>query len=649
MLKPTVKRGLMLDFIPGEIYCSEQINPKRIFKLNDKDIVSGDIVYVMCRELRLEDNWAIVFGFELAKKRNQKFRIIVNLPDFSEVQRPFIDVGLNFLMKNSVQNNIDLSVSSEIPKNAGAVIFDFNPIEKPDKNAFIENTLPPCFEVDSHNIVPARYVSDKQEFSAATLRRKIYANIAEFLTEYPKYFEIEKSNAENKLEEFINYKLDSYNEFKNDPNQDVTSGMSQYLHFGFISSQRIALEILKSNASRANKEAFLEELIVRKELSDNFCLYAPDYKSFDGVPNWSKETLSAHINDFKPYIYTFDEFKDAQTHDKLWNKIQHNLLKTGRIHGYLRMYWAKKILEWAKNPTEALRIAIKLNDDYAIDGRDPNGYVGILWSLGGLHDRAFSNRPITGKIRYFSENSLRKKFDVARYVKTFALIAILIFNSSKAFSQQTIFNVPSADVTPKGNIFLQEEAQTTPWFAPNALLNTNYAAVGIGHNTEIDATLFNVASPATQNITLAAGFKSAIPIPYLDKKFPAREFKFTIGSDMLFGLEGNGVGNWTYAHISGRVPKLNTRLTAGVSYGGRQIFGINATSFIAGVEQPVTKKLTLIGDWYSGQDHFAGYLITGFSYALPEQTTLYVGFQIPNHPNVGAPGFVIELAKILKL
>lgn len=216
----------------------------------------------------------------------------------------------------------------------------------------------------------------------------------------------------------------------------------------------------------------------------------------------------------------------------------------------------------------------------------------------------------------------------------------------KTNAQQTIFNVPSADVTPKGHVFLQEEAQTTPWNTDTAYLGTTYTAVGIGHNTELDATLYNVGSPATQNISLGVGFKSAIPIPYLKEKFPEREFKLTIGSDMLLGLEGNGVGNWTYAHLSGRVPKLNTRLTAGISYGGRQVFGINHTSFIAGVEQPITKKLTLIGDWFSGSEHFAGYLITGFSYALPKNTTLYAGYQIPNSPRVGTSGFVIELAKI---
>jgi len=213
-------------------------------------------------------------------------------------------------------------------------------------------------------------------------------------------------------------------------------------------------------------------------------------------------------------------------------------------------------------------------------------------------------------------------------------------------AMQTVFNVPSADVTEKGHLFLQQEAQFRGW-NPDAFFNgTTFSTVGIGHNTEIDATLFNVAAPASSNISLGVGFKSAIPIPGLKEKFPEREYKFTVGSNVLIGLEGNGVGNWTYAHLSGRVPKINTRLTAGMSYGTRQVFGENSTCFIAAVEQPITKKVTLLGDWFSGDEHFAGFLIVGASYALPKNNTLYAGYQIPNSPGNGVSGFVVQLAKI---
>lgn len=226
------------------------------------------------------------------------------------------------------------------------------------------------------------------------------------------------------------------------------------------------------------------------------------------------------------------------------------------------------------------------------------------------------------------------------------ILLILQITCAKTAAMQTIFNVPSADVTEKNHVFVQEEAQFRGWNPDAFYLGTSYGAVGIGHNTEIDTTLYNVASPDSANMTIGAGFKSCIPIPYLKEKFPEREFKLTVGSQLLFGIQGNGVGNWTYTHLSGRVPKLNTRLTAGISYGTRQVFGKETTAFIGGIEQPVTKKLTLLTDWFSGSEHFAGFLITGFSYALPKNTTLYAGYQFPNSPNVGASGFVIELAKI---
>lgn len=417
MLKPTVKRGLMLDFIPDEIILPAEINQNRIFKLNNNEVLAGDIVYLMSRELRLEDNWAVVLGVELAKKYNANFKIVVDMSNItcSEVQKPFLNNGLEILKQNAVENKVDFEIVEKLPKNIGTLIVDFNPINLQDK--FAKDVGYAVYEVDSHNIIPSRFISDKQEFSAATLRRKVYANLADFLTEFPKYFQINDNIALNNLHGFTKTKLDSYVQLKNDPNKDTTSKMSPYLHFGFISAQRIALEVIQSSASRDNKEAFLEELIVRKELSDNFCLHNKDYKTLDSVPNWAKETLNIHKSDIRTYLYDLDEFEHGKTHDKLWNKIQQNLLSTGRIHGYLRMYWAKKILEWSKSPEEALKIAIYLNDTYATDGNDANGYVGILWSIGGIHDRAFSNRMVFGKIRYMSLSGCEKKFDVKKYIE----------------------------------------------------------------------------------------------------------------------------------------------------------------------------------------------------------------------------------------
>lgn len=400
MIKPTVKRGLMLDFIPDEVKICIQTNENRVHKLNNKPIADGNIMYISSRELRLEDNWAVIFGLELAKKYNREFQVYINPSEklCSSQQLPFLKKNIDIFKKNLSVNNIEFNIYTKAPLNAGAFIVDFNPIDL--KNGFAKSANCAVFEVDSHNIVPARLISNKQEFSAATIRRKVYLNIAEFLTEFPDLFQTYKGDAQLNLDGFIENKLELYAENKNDFNKDVTSHLSAYMHFGFISSLRIAIEVLKSKASRQNKEAFLEELIVRKELSDNFCLYAKGYKNFKGALNWAVSSLNSHKNDLRPYIYSLNEFEHGKTHDKAWNEMQLGLIKTGLIHGYLRMYWAKKILEWSKTPVEALKIAIYLNDKYALDGNDPNGYVGILWSIAGLHDRPFADRLVTGKIRY---------------------------------------------------------------------------------------------------------------------------------------------------------------------------------------------------------------------------------------------------------
>lgn len=422
MLKSTVKRNLMLDFISDEMVCCAQTDSKRVHSINNSAIKNGDVVYIMSRELRIEDNWALIFAYNLAKQHSYVLRIIIHLDKnlYSENQKEFLQKSVEVLKENVQMNNFKIAIVDEIDEadlqNSGAIVVDFNPISLKDDFAKKQNCA--VFEVDSHNIIPARYISNKQEFSAATLRRKVYANLAEFLTEFINPFKVKRSEALLKLDKFINNDLDSYSQYKNDPNFDVTSHMSPYLHFGFISAQRIALEVIKSNATRENKESYLEELIVRKELSDNFCLYNNNYKNFEGVSDWAKATLIAHKNDIRTYTYVLNQFEYGKTHDKLWNVIQQNLLKTGYIHGYLRMYWAKKILEWSISPQKALEIAIYLNDKYALDGNDPNGYVGVHWSIGGLHDRPFSNRLVTGKIRYMSLNGCKKKFDLKGYISS---------------------------------------------------------------------------------------------------------------------------------------------------------------------------------------------------------------------------------------
>ena len=196
--------------------------------------------------------------------------------------------------------------------------------------------------------------------------------------------------------------------------------MSPYFHFGHISTQRVALEIKNSSLKNEDKNSFLEEMIVRRELSDNFCEYEPNYDYFEGFHSWAKKTLNEHRDDERDYLYPKEQFEEAKTHDPLWNAAQNQMREQGKMHGYMRMYWAKKILEWSPSPEIAMQIAIELNDKYELDGRDPNGYAGIAWSIGGVHDRAWFERPVYGKIRYMNYNGCKTKFNVNSYINIYA-------------------------------------------------------------------------------------------------------------------------------------------------------------------------------------------------------------------------------------
>ncbi|MBC7218184.1 MAG: deoxyribodipyrimidine photo-lyase [Candidatus Caldatribacterium sp.] len=225
--------------------------------------------------------------------------------------------------------------------------------------------------------------------------------------------------AKERLREFIEGKLSTYAFSRNDPGVDGLSGMSPYLHFGQISPLFIALEVLRAEVPETHKETYLEELIVRRELSMNFTFYNSQYDSFAALPRWAQETLRKHRNDPRPYTYTLEELENARTHDPLWNAAQKELLLSGTIHGYVRMYWGKKILEWSKDPEEAFVAACYLNNKYALDGRDPNSFAGIAWCF-GKHDRPFRERPVYGKVRPMTRgapSSASKKAYIERVEK----------------------------------------------------------------------------------------------------------------------------------------------------------------------------------------------------------------------------------------
>jgi len=212
-------------------------------------------------------------------------------------------------------------------------------------------------------------------------------------------------------------RLAFFEKSRNDPCKEACSGLSPYIHSGQISAQRIAAEVEKcGEKAKQSFESFIEELVVRRELSDNFCFYNPDYDSLKGCSEWAQLTLKVHSADKREHIYTRAQFEAGKTHDDLWNAAQLQQVQDGKMHGFLRMYWAKKILEWSQTPDEALETAIYLNDRFALDGCDPNGYVGCMWSIGGIHDMGWTERPVFGKIRFMNYAGCKRKFTVPAFV-----------------------------------------------------------------------------------------------------------------------------------------------------------------------------------------------------------------------------------------
>jgi len=441
---------------------------KRLHVLKEAEKKDGPVAYWMSRDQRVKDNWALIYAQGCAINMQKPLVVLFCLvPSFlgaTARQYEFMKKGLQGVEKRLKHFNIPFYLLEGYPekiipgflKRFGVqmLITDFDPlrIKTTWKMGVADIINIPFYEIDAHNIIPCRIVSDKQEYGAYTIRPKIKRLLNEFLDEFPVLerhpfswqqsvsdiaweeifgkLDIERTvkgvdwitpgedAAHETLERFLTENIHRYKESRNDPNKYVLSNISPYLHFGHISAQRIVFEIRKRGLDGdASAGAFMEELIVRKELSDNYCLYNRAYDTIKGLPDWARKTLDAHRSDKREFVYPVDDLEHGHTHDRLWNAAQMEMVIRGKMHGYMRMYWAKKILEWTESPEDAFEIAIYLNDKYELDGRDPNGYAGIAWSIGGLHDRAWNERKVFGKIRYMSYNGCKAKFSIDGYIE----------------------------------------------------------------------------------------------------------------------------------------------------------------------------------------------------------------------------------------
>ena len=375
--------------------------------------------------------------------------------------RTLAELGIGYVFYLRRQKADPDNALYTLAANAAAIITDDYPVfVAQNHNRRVPAKLAiPYYAVDSSCIVPTAYF-EKQEYAAYTIRPKIKRVLRDSLQPVPSW-EVKRSfrgriselhtevtadngpslvasceidhsvapseafpggrrAARDRLQYFLDHNLRRYAKLNREPSAEATSGLSPYLHFGQISSLEAALAVHNyAEEHELIAEEFLEQLIVRRELAFNFARFSPSLDSLDALPDWARATLAKHDRDRREYVYSREQFEQAATHDELWNAAQTELLTRGIIHGYYRMYWGKKIIEWSASHAEALETMIYLNDRYALDGRDPNTYTNILWCF-GLHDRPWTERPVFGMIRYMSLEGMRRKTDVDAYIQSVA-------------------------------------------------------------------------------------------------------------------------------------------------------------------------------------------------------------------------------------
>ena len=504
--------------------------PKTSSSTSDAEKEKGrSIFYVMQRDVRTVDNWALALASHLATLYQLPLQVLyalpppppstsssssdtlssslvlpdlVNLP-MTARHADFVLGGLQCVHSELKELHIPLHIAMapshnqvgdtlytqfQLQDTAAIVVCDMNPLRQ--YREWMELQLAPLllqaqiplWQVDAHNIVPVWTAAPSRQVGARTLRPKIHNVLQSYLQKYPKleinqqlqqqklaaaaaadlpvfdraryehYLQLDTSvapvtsswaqpgslAAQAQFERFLKEGLPKFDQLRNDPTQvNICSNLSPWINQGHISFQRLVVVLKKLNKYANGTAAFIEEGVIRRELSDNFVYYTPnDYDQLTAAAGWAQETLQEHASDPREYLYSCKELETAHTHDDLWNAAQFQLTREGKMHGFLRMYWAKKILEWTPSPQVALKTAQYFNDKYALDGRDPNGFVGVGWSIMGIHDMGWAERNNGfGKIRYMNYAGCKRKFRVPLFVAKYKGAAE---NAAKASRAQSV-------------------------------------------------------------------------------------------------------------------------------------------------------------------------------------------------------------------
>lgn len=445
------------------------IQVERIQHLNDLEPQAGNyVLYWMQQSQRAEHNHALEYAIQQANDLGQPLLVGFGLTDdypeanlrhyrfmlegLQDTQAALAERGIKLVVRQGSPDQVAL----ELGQQASMVVTDRGYLrpQKQWRDRVAQAADRRVVQVESDVVVPVEQVSQKAEYAARTIRPKIHRYLDQFLIDlcptpldHPSltldlkgldlsdldtllsklqldrsvqpvshHFRGGLSAAKRVLQDFIQNRFSTYTQNRNQPQTSDVSHMSKYLHFGQISPVYLALQIREAEISSENRDSYLEELIVRRELPMNFVHYTPDYDAYSCIPAWAKQTLADHQEDDRPHQYSRSELEAAATHDPYWNAAMKEMKYTGYMHNYMRMYWGKKILEWCDTPEEAHQTVLALNNKYFLDGRDANSFANVAWIF-GVHDRGWTERPIFGKVRYMSAGGLERKADPKAYIQ----------------------------------------------------------------------------------------------------------------------------------------------------------------------------------------------------------------------------------------
>lgn len=451
---------------------ADRIQPERVTVRSDAPVAHGRyVLYWMQQSQRAADNHALEYAAQQANERGLPlvvgFGLTAGYPGANrrhfhflleglrETARAVEQRGARFVLRLGDPADVAIGLAAE----AALVVCDRGYLrhQRAWRDRVAREAGRRVVEVESDAVVPVEVASSKREYAARTIRPKIRRKLREYLVPLastplrqdgaaldlarvpladldaldglldrlgvdgsvppvPQHFPGGAAAARARFRRFLDRSLARYAEDSNQPQTESVSGMSPYLHFGQVSPLALALEVAASPlAADEGAVAFLEQLLVRRELSLNYCWFEPRYDAWDALPAWARATLTAHRTDRRAHVYGEAQLEAARTHDPYWNAAMEEMKVTGSMHNYMRMYWGKKILEWTADPAEALAVTLRLDDRWFLDGRDPNSVAGVQW-IYGLHDRPWQEREVFGTVRTMTAAGLERKCDIRGYV-----------------------------------------------------------------------------------------------------------------------------------------------------------------------------------------------------------------------------------------